>query len=61
MSKEETIFETYSREVCSICKNREQCQEELHKRIDGSIKCDNFVTTFVPNKNIERLRYSTKW
>ena len=60
MAKEETIFETYARTVCSICKNKEQCNEELHKRIDGSIKCDSFITTFVPKLNVETLRYSTK-
>ena len=42
MAKEETIFETYARTVCSICKNKEQCNEELRIRLDNSIKCDKY-------------------
>lgn len=57
----ETIYETYVRQICSNCKNREQCQEELRIKVDGTIKCNSYETTFVPNKNIDRLRYSTIW
>lgn len=56
----ETIYETYVRTVCSICKNKECCQEELRKRIDGSIKCRNYETTFKPKK-IDTITYGTKW
>ena len=38
----ENIYETYTRTVCANCKNRKECQEELRKRIDGSIKCDKY-------------------
>lgn len=37
----ETIFETFTRTVCANCKNKE-CKEELRRRIDGSIKCDEY-------------------
>ncbi len=38
----ENIYETYTRTVCANCKNRKECQEELRRRIDGSIKCDKY-------------------
>ena len=38
----ETIYETYIRTICSKCKNKKQCQEELRIKIDGSIKCDKY-------------------
>lgn len=38
----ETIYETYTRQICSNCKNRDKCQEELKIKIDRSIKCDNY-------------------
>ena len=38
----ENIYETYARTVCVNCKNRKECQEELRRRIDGSIKCDKY-------------------
>lgn len=49
MSKE-TIYETYTRTVCSICKNKNKCNEELRKRIDNTIQCEEFETTFVKRK-----------
>ena len=39
----ENIYETYVRTVCANCKNKKECQEELRQRIDGTIKCDNYV------------------
>ena len=36
------IFEIYTKEICTNCRNRKECQEELRKRIDGSIKCDYY-------------------
>lgn len=38
----ETIYETYTRTLCSNCNNRYKCQEELRKRIDNTIRCDNY-------------------
>ena len=37
----ESIFERYTKEVCSICKNKD-CDEELRIRIDGSLKCEGY-------------------
>ena len=37
----ESIFETYKRTVCSICKNKD-CDEELRIRLDGTLKCESF-------------------
>lgn len=45
MITKESIYQTYVRTVCSICKNKKQCQEELRLRIDNSIKCKNYETT----------------
>ena len=59
--KDETIEQTYSRVVCSICTNKEKCSEELRRKMDGTVKCDNYNTEFVANRNVERLRFSTKW
>ena len=36
------IYETYARIICANCKNRKECQEELRKRIDNTIKCDKY-------------------
>lgn len=38
----ETIHETYTRTLCSNCKNRYKCQEELRKRLDNTIRCNNY-------------------
>lgn len=57
---DETIEQTYSRIVCSICANKNECQEELYRKIDGTVKCNVFNSTFIPNK-VENLRFSTKW
>ena len=37
-----TIYEKYSKEICSNCKNRKECKEELRQRLNGSIKCNNY-------------------
>ena len=58
--KEETIYETYSRAVCKICKNAKNCQEELRMKIDSSIRCDKFETTFIPNK-VDSIQFGTEW
>lgn len=60
MKTKETIYETYVRTVCSICKNKDNCQEELRKRIDNSIKCFNYETTF-KRKKISIIDYWQKW
>lgn len=38
----ENIYETYVRTVCANCKNKKECQEELRKRIDNTIKCNKY-------------------
>nr|DAQ49106.1 MAG TPA: hypothetical protein [Caudoviricetes sp.] len=35
------IFEIYAKEICTNCRNKKECQEELRQRIDDSIKCDH--------------------
>lgn len=39
----ETIYETYEKEICSNCKNRDICKEELRIRLDNTIKCDSYI------------------
>ena len=39
--KNESIYETHKREACSICTSKD-CPEELHVKIDGTLKCENF-------------------
>ena len=39
MKTNENIFDVFIREICSNCKKRKKCQEELRIRIDNSIKC----------------------
>lgn len=48
----ETIYETYVKKVCSTCKNKEACNEELRRRIDGSIRCEGYDSTFIPRKEV---------
>lgn len=38
----ETIYQTYTRTVCTNCKNKNNCSEELRIRIDNSIKCNRY-------------------
>ncbi len=33
------LFKEFSKEICSNCKNKKECQEELRKRLDDTIKC----------------------
>ena len=39
MKTNESIFETFNREICANCKKNKYCQEELRKRIDNTVKC----------------------
>lgn len=39
----ETIYETYIRTICSNCKNRDNCKEELRKRLDNTVKCWEYI------------------
>lgn len=39
----ETTYEIYARELCSNCKNRKTCKEELRKRLDNTIRCDSYL------------------
>ncbi len=41
--RKETIHETFARVLCSNCRNRLKCQEELIRRLDNSIKCYKYV------------------
>lgn len=36
------LFKTYTKKICSKCKNKGNCQEELRIRIDNSIKCHEY-------------------
>ena len=38
----ENIYETYARIICANCKNKKECQEELRRRMDNTIKCDKY-------------------
>lgn len=38
----EELFKTYVKEICSKCKNKKYCQEELHIREDNTIKCNTY-------------------
>ena len=42
MKTKESIYETYSRTVCSNCKNKEQCNEELRIKLNNTIKCERY-------------------
>ena len=36
-------YEIYAKEICSNCKNRENCTEELRKRLDNTLKCYSYI------------------
>lgn len=55
----ETIYETYTRTVCSICENKKDCQETLRIRIDNTIRCDNYKTKL--KKKRVQPQYWGKW
>lgn len=38
----ESIYKTYVITRCKNCKNKENCQEELIKRLDNTIKCERY-------------------
>ena len=48
----ETIHETYIRTICSNCKNRHNCREELRIRLDNTVKCWEYVK----DQNIEEYK-----
>lgn len=39
----ETTYEAYARVLCSNCKNRKNCKEELRRRLDNTIKCYSYL------------------
>ena len=39
MTKEESIYETYVREICSNCKNKHKQEFNITRTIDNKIKC----------------------
>lgn len=39
---QETVYQTYVKTVCKKCKHKGQCNEELRKRLDNTIKCDKY-------------------
>lgn len=41
--KEETIYETYIRTLCSNCKNREQNLCEIRRNTNNSIQCCYYI------------------
>lgn len=38
----ESIYETYAREICKRCKNKQKCEEEIRLKINNTIRCDNY-------------------
>ena len=56
----ENILEEYVEEICSICKHRETCQEELRKRIDNSVKCERYENGNPTTRNKIALNWQ-KW
>ena len=34
------IYERFSEELCSNCKNKYKCKEELRQRLDGTLYCE---------------------
>lgn len=34
------IYEKFSEELCSNCKNKYKCTEELRQRLDGTLCCE---------------------
>lgn len=34
------IYERFSEELCSNCKNKYKCEEELRQRLDGTLYCE---------------------
>ena len=38
----EAIYKKYKEEICSKCKNQNNCEEELHIRLDKTVRCDNY-------------------
>ena len=56
----ETLEQAYVRTVCSLCKNKDSCTEEIRRKVDGTIKCEKYNTTFVPNK-VDSIAHGTEW
>lgn len=38
----ETIYKTYAKEICKNCKNKKDCQEELKRKLDNTIRCERY-------------------
>ena len=58
MSKK-VMFEKFTREICSNCKVKEECQEKLRIRIDNSIKCDRYEPIYLRKHKINKHKNIT--
>ena len=46
----ENMYETFASIVCKNCKNKENCNEELRRKIDNSIKCERYEGSEIEQK-----------
>lgn len=60
MKTKESIYETFTRTICSNCINSKQCKEELRQRIDNTIKCDEYKSE-TNTKRKRAIQYWQKW
>ena len=42
MKTNETIYATYIRQICKNCKNKTTNLCEIRKKMDNTIKCENY-------------------
>ena len=54
--KEETIYETYIRTLCSNCKNRERNLCEIRRNTNGNLQC----CYYIKEKQIEGYKKAEK-
>lgn len=54
------IYERFIEEICSNCKNREQKDCEVIKRIDGTLYCEPYERASRPEKKKQYIGITAK-
>lgn len=54
------IYERFSEELCSNCKNKYKCEEELRQRLDGTLCCELYEREIRQNGYKDKINVTAK-
>lgn len=60
MKTNETIYDTYKKQICKNCKNKTTDLCEIRKKIDNTIKCKNYEREKTSMKEIGGIKHEKK-